>query len=414
MTIKHLYPTTRPTLNLDFAKTKQLDPRITFSRASTGTYEDANGVIQSAASNVARFDHDPATGESLGLLIEEARTNLALYSGDFSNAAWAEVGTTKTANALAAPDGTTTAALVVPTAASATHKLRQNVSTTDSALTFSVYLKAAGYTRIALNEQAQIGSSSAIINLADGSGATSGTTVSNAGNGWYRVSWSSTFGSGSPKAFCVVVLPTGGSGENPNNFTWTADGTSGIYIWGAQVEVGAFPTSHIPTTAATVTRAADVASITGTNFSSWYNQSKGSIVCNYRSNKNSSNVFGAFAISDNSPNNRIVHAGNVSGFSVQGFSIVSGIEQASPSTGSTGAQGSAFKFAFGYKQDDFVAAGNGAFNTDASGLVPTVSRIDFGFYYPGSPNSNTLNGAISRLTYWPTRLTNAQLQTLTR
>jgi len=269
------FPSVRPSLLLDFANSKALDPRISYSRASTATYVGADGLIKTAAINEPRFDHNPTTGESLGLLIEEARTNLALYSGDFSNAAWVEQGTTKTANALAAPDGTTTAALVVPTAASATHKFRQNVSTTDSSLTFSVYLKAAGYTRIALNEQSQTGSSSAIINLADGSGATSGTTVSNAGNGWYRVSWSSTFGSGSPKGFCVVVLPTGGSGENPNNFTWTANGTSGIYIWGAQLEAGAFPTAYIPTTAATVTRSADVAQMTGASFSSWFNSGRG-------------------------------------------------------------------------------------------------------------------------------------------
>ena len=70
-----------PILDLNFAKTKSLlDSRstknlITFSRASTGTYFGANGVLQTAATDVARFDHNPITGESLGLLIEEARTN---------------------------------------------------------------------------------------------------------------------------------------------------------------------------------------------------------------------------------------------------------------------------------------------------------------------------------------------------
>jgi hypothetical protein len=399
MTIKHLYPTTRPTLNLDFAKTKQLDPRITFSRASTGTYEDANGVIQSAASNVARFDHDPATGESLGLLVEEARTNLALYSDDFSNAAWVEAGTTKTANALAAPNGTTTAALVVPTAASATHKLRQSVSTTDSALTFSVYLKAAGYTRIALNEQAQIGASSAIINLADGSGATSGTTVSNAGNGWYRVSWSSTFGSGSPKAFCVVVLPTGGSGENPNNFTWTADGTSGIYIWGAQVEVGAFPTSYIPTTAATVTRAADVASITGTNFSSWYNASASTVLAKLI-NVNAQGANSIWSFDNGSSNQRIMFRIGT-GSQITGFSNLS--DNTFPYTAT---------HAFAISSNSLSGAKNGTLYSApvSTSSVPIVNQLQLGV----SPGTNRATGTISRLTYWPTRLSDAMLQTLTR
>ena len=75
MTIKALFPTVRPTLNLDFANTKTLDPRVTFTRASTGTFVGSNGLIQTAASNIPRFDHNPTTGESLGLLVEEARTN---------------------------------------------------------------------------------------------------------------------------------------------------------------------------------------------------------------------------------------------------------------------------------------------------------------------------------------------------
>jgi hypothetical protein len=84
MTIKSLYPSIRPTLNLDFAKTKSLDPRITFTRASTATYVGSNGLIQTAASGVARFDHNPTTGESLGLLVEPARTNLLLNSATLS------------------------------------------------------------------------------------------------------------------------------------------------------------------------------------------------------------------------------------------------------------------------------------------------------------------------------------------
>ena len=75
MTIKHLYPNARPSLDFRFARDKRLDPRITFSRSSTGTYFDANGVLQIAPAGVARFDHNPETGESLWLLMEPARTN---------------------------------------------------------------------------------------------------------------------------------------------------------------------------------------------------------------------------------------------------------------------------------------------------------------------------------------------------
>ena len=109
MTIKALYPTARPSLDLDFANTRCLDPRITFSRASTATFVGADGLIQTAATNVARFDHDPVTRESLGLLVEEARTNLITYSEQLNNTGWFKNLVTVSANAGVAPDGTFTA-----------------------------------------------------------------------------------------------------------------------------------------------------------------------------------------------------------------------------------------------------------------------------------------------------------------
>jgi hypothetical protein len=96
-----------------------------------------------------------------------------------------------------------------------------------------MYVKAAGYNFVALNEQAQTGSSSSIIDLQDGSGATGSTTVTAVGDGWWRIGWSPTASFGSPVFLTVVALPI--SGVNPNSYTWAGDGTSGIYIFGAQL-----------------------------------------------------------------------------------------------------------------------------------------------------------------------------------
>ena len=74
------YPDVRPTLDLNFARVKTLDPRITFTRSSGGSYVGADGLIKYAGVNEARFDHDPATGESLGFLVETTRTNLLSWS----------------------------------------------------------------------------------------------------------------------------------------------------------------------------------------------------------------------------------------------------------------------------------------------------------------------------------------------
>ena len=73
--ITESYPTIRPSLNLNFARSRALDPRVTFTRASIGTYVGRDGLIKTAGVNQPRFDHDPETLESLGLLIEEPRTN---------------------------------------------------------------------------------------------------------------------------------------------------------------------------------------------------------------------------------------------------------------------------------------------------------------------------------------------------
>ena len=70
--------------SFDFSRTNSLDSRITFYRSSIGTFVDASGSIQTASAVEARFDHDPTTGKSLGLLVEEARTNLLLNSATLS------------------------------------------------------------------------------------------------------------------------------------------------------------------------------------------------------------------------------------------------------------------------------------------------------------------------------------------
>ena len=151
MTIKALYPTVRPTLNLDFAKTKALDPRITFTRASTATFVGSNGLIQTAASGAPRFDHNPATGESLGLLVEGARTNLLLRSEEFDNAYWGKTRSSVTANATTSPAGTLTAdKLIEDTTASNSHQLVVSPVTASGIYTCSVYAKAAERTQAAI------------------------------------------------------------------------------------------------------------------------------------------------------------------------------------------------------------------------------------------------------------------------
>ena len=237
MSISQNYPTVRPQLLIDLANTQKLDPRLTFARASVGTYYDANGVLQTAPSGVARFQFDPVTGESLGLLRENQATNLALYSEDFSNAAWGALSGTLvvTPNTAIAPDGTLTADTI---ALANGYKLQAFFSlSVGVAYSFTAYMKT------------DIGTKN--IQLRDASGG-SATTVT------VTTSW---------QRFTLVYTPTSTTGYlGVDQRSGTSPSQSGnIYIWGAQNEANSYPTSYIPTVASQVTRAADTATLTNTD-----------------------------------------------------------------------------------------------------------------------------------------------------
>ena len=134
-----------PSLDLRFADSKSLidavsgQSLITFTRASDATFVNSQGVVTTASSNVPRFDHNPTTGESLGLLIEEQRTNFCLQSEAFGTSPWSASNVTVTANTETSPAATLTADTLAATSANGT--VRQPVTTTAVAMTFSVYLK---------------------------------------------------------------------------------------------------------------------------------------------------------------------------------------------------------------------------------------------------------------------------------
>lgn len=256
MTIKALYPTIEPTLNLDFANTKRLDPRITFSRASTATYFDENGTLRTAATNAARFDHNPVTGESLGLLVEEARTNLLTYSQQFDSTYYStgSDGGSFIPNAIVAPDGTITASKLTRNAGTlgcwwSIYDKRNISVTSGTSYTVSCYLKAAEISTVLISgdvrEAGGLPQSATFTLTGSGSytlGAGTSAQITNVGNGWYRCSVTGTADATTTEEPALYVLGTGTSGQ-------------GFYAWGFQVEAGSFPTSYIPTPATHTGRA---------------------------------------------------------------------------------------------------------------------------------------------------------------
>ena len=203
----------------------------------------------------------PAIVPGRGLLIEGARTNLCLRSQEFDNASWTTSNGTLTPDAAVAPDGTTTADRLVGTAASSQGRVSQSIAGSIGATyTWSCYVNSAGGTlvRIYADDNATNIASvtyntiTGAVSVAAAIGGGNWTAVSSAaqqlGNGWWRFSLTFTATTVAPARFQVWHRDT-------------SDGTSGIYIWGAQLEAAAFPSSYIPTTTTSVTRAADVCSI---------------------------------------------------------------------------------------------------------------------------------------------------------
>jgi hypothetical protein len=396
---------------------------ITFTRSTTATFVGSNGLIQSAAINAPRFDFDPATLAPLGLLMEEQRVNVGLYSAEFDNAIWFKSNMTVTANAVTSPDGTANADAFVEDTATSTHLISQAVTIADSTtFTVSCYVKAAGRSWIAVAAVDKGGTANRVwFNVSTGAQGTTNGTVSgfsavNAGNGWYRIVVSASSATGGSGASIRI-----NAGSADNTASYTGNGTASFYLYGAQVEVGAFGTSYIPTVASTVTRAADLAVMTGTQFSPWYNQSEGTIITQFVATTNGLNSTGgnAFlfaydidsAAATNSGHSLILSAGYGPGWNAT--TAVLGVAQATLSGSMTLGNTSVRKIAYAYRTNDFAASANGgAATTDTSGTLPTNDRMAIGTQNAGV-GVNNFTGYMQRITYYPTRLTDAQLQALT-
>jgi hypothetical protein len=392
-----------------------LDSRITFSRGTGATRVNASGFIEVVGNTTPRFDYDPVTLAPRGLLIEEARTNLLTYSDDWSNAAWTKGGTTVSANATASPDGTTSADKLAEDVTTGTHSTTSPTValTSGVAYTTTVYVKAAERSWIALQyDSGAFGTSpTAYFNLGTGTvgSAFNGAihTIRNAGNGWYRCSITAT-ATVSANSTARIYLATG---DNAASYTGVTG--NGAYLYGAQLEAGAFATSYIPTVASTVSRSADVATMTGTNFSTWYNQSEGTFVASGDSLVAVNTAISSFAIVSDGTNLEYqgIFADNSAG-RPQGTTFDGGVVQCDLSNPPFAITPNVpYAASFAYKLNDFGLSTNGStVATDASGTLPTVNLMGIGNRHG---NSRFLSGHIRAIAYYNTRLPNTQLQTLT-
>jgi hypothetical protein len=346
---------------------------------TVGEYIPTTSTINSAP----RFDHDPTTGESLGLLVEESRTNLTEESSDFSTTWTTQFGATvSTVSGYTNPDGTST----VYKLTQATHSfagLRDTHNFSAGDHTFSIYVRSVS------------GTAEFRLKLYDGTSDTFTGTLT-ATEEWQRFSITKTCASG---------------GGNYQISNITSPNTDEMLVWGAQLEVGSKATSYIPTEGVAVTRAADVASISGSNFSSWYRQDEGTVFAAYQGREGNASKR-VFAFTDDSfSNNAWLIASNSVGSQANYWQVqAGGVVQAELGSGAYSVVPQLSAAA--YRADDFGFSKNGnAPLTDTSGSIPVVNTLRIG---AGPVNTGILNGTIRRLTFWPTRLPNETLQNITQ
>lgn len=389
-----------PRMALDFT-TGVLDPRVTVARSlNTATRVNSSGLIEIVNANLPRFDYDPVTLAPKGLLIEEQRVNLATYSQDFSDPAWSKSSVTVTADTTVAPDGTTTADTL--TASSITGFTWQVVSFTgDGDKTMSCFVKAGtAATSVVQIRDATISANRGYFIITWTAGVpsvvrlTTGTVlgVDAFPDGWYR----------------LRLLASNVVAANSNQYRFlpnTTAGTGTVIAWGAQAENGAFATSYIPTTTTSLTRNADVVSMTGTNFSDWYNATSGAILARSRQ----SVITGtrpSIYISDGTADNIISLRGLAANPELY---IKATTDQAQIDAGTLTAN-SSFGLVGAWATDNCAAAINGgAAVTDTSATIPTVDRMLI-----GSDGTNYLNGQVERISYWPQRIINAEAQAFSK
>ena len=402
-------------LDLQFAERKSLVDATTganlvdFTRASSGTYVGSDGLIKTATTNAPRFDHDPTTGESLGLLVEESRTNLIVNSENLSGTGWAGGGTATLDSAIADPTGVT-GTVYYPSISERTTTFNANGA---SQIAVSCFVKQrSGETNDTAVQIYQSVTGTVVflgaitLPLAGAftpSGNFSNGTRTEYPNGWYR----------------FTFIANADAGQGTGTFTTAGrfdveGGDSTNYIWGIQVENASFPTSYIPTEGSTVTRAADVTSISGSNFSSWYRQDEGTVFADVAVTLPASggNQF-VFRASDNSYNNAIAWNIKAAGFAALDTNA-GGVFNGVASNITALPANLPAKFAAGYQANNLALSLSGATSLiDTSATIPTaLTRADIGSDHAGVNRIKA--GTIRRLTYWPARLPNEVLQTITQ
>lgn len=401
------YPKAKPSLVLDFANSGGfIDKRMSFTRSTTGTYIGKDGLIKTAQINEPRIAYDPQTLECTGLLIEDSQTNYMLRSQEFDNAAWNKSNTTISQNTMVAPDGTTTADKLWEAATTGGHSVYQNFSVTSGAVyTASVFVKAIELEWVCIIMGDSLPGVYVYYNvntLQKGNYNGANTSIKKYPNGWVRISLTGVATTTGTSYFEVITSLTGTEYSHTGN----GSGTTGLAIWGAQVENAWQPSSYIPTTSSTITRANDNAGFSGTNFSSWFNQLEGTILVDtYCDALDPSHSILQISDGTNFKEFIIYDQGN----DCRLYVVDSGTTASSSRGMTTGLS----KSALTYKNTNsftFTTNGTTTWFSGSLAIPAGLNQMNLG----RETGNYYLNGCIKKLVYYPVQISSNELETITK
>jgi hypothetical protein len=424
MSISQNFPNTRPSLSINFARSQRLDPRITFTRTTTGTRVGPDGYIEVIPADQPRFDFDPVTGECLGLLIEEIRTN-SINNNTMVGALVGTPGTPPTSWGIGTNNAELTHSIVGVGVESGISYIDVRVSGTVTASrscdilmqspfisasngqtwTHSVYLRQVGGSQTNITDiriQGNVYSDTAYI-----------TTP------WFQMVPVTTESLITQRRIATATL-VGETITRVGPFIKITTASSGVVdftlrIGMPQLELGSFATSVIPTEGSTVTRTTDNARIEGKNFTDFYNPSEGTLYTSHiqKNSTDTTKNWGIFSISNASLTSFIRLFAGAGSASV--FNILSSGSGSSVYTTTNGSfvQNNIMRAVCSYSSSSAVRIlNNNALTEDTSVVLPSdLNNIIIG---GGGAGLSSLNGTISQLTYYPVRLSNQVLQNLTK
>jgi hypothetical protein len=351
-------------------------------------------------------------------LIEESRTNLLSYS--VPNSSWNLSSATITENAGIAPDGTNTAVLHSDNNTNNQHLL-YTTATVSNATNYVItsYLKQPSSNSRRYYSMTIHGLGYVIFDVQNGTVHNSsgtgiqGASITAVGNGWYRV-----------KAHYVTTSTNGNIywlpiGDDGSSVVYTGASTAqGMLVWGCQLEQATYETSYIPTNGATATRGADIVLLDDIENEMGYNQLEGTVITDlsYTQDSDGAHTIFSFSGTESNPADQSYRSWLRINQSAGTPNTVRIYQNGNYNDSSaTATSGVSQKVAYSYSSTDQDVSLNGTSVIDASRTPPTnLFRLAFGnIGWSLGLQTTALEGHIKRFMYYPKKLPNSQLNTLT-